>query len=70
MLAVVLLISAAQYLQQRRQKKLDLAYLALLKRVYGESVYAEVQKPPRSVYYYVFQKRYWPDRRPVSVALP
>lgn len=68
--AGLVLISIIQYQNQKRQRELDLAYLALLKRVYGESVYEEIRKAPRSAYYYIFQKRYWPDRRAVSVALP
>ena len=58
-----------QYQREKRKNREDLIFLQTLKAKYGEDVYAEIQKEPHSLYYYLAQKRYFPDNRQV-VKLP
>ena len=60
---------AYQYRRQKKQNLKDLLFLKELKIKYGAEVYLEIQKEPRSLYYYLVQKRYPPDNRQV-VELP
>ncbi len=57
--------------RETRTIKQDGEFLARLEWLYGPAIYKEIKKEPRSLYYYLFQKRYWPEgRRPVAIALP
>ena len=49
-----------QYQRQKKQIQKDSNFLDALKEKYGDGVYAEIQKEPSSIYYYIFQKVYPP----------
>jgi hypothetical protein len=65
----LLTAGAYHYRRQKKQNLKDLLFLKELKIKYGAEVYLEIQKEPRSLYYYLVQKRYPPDNRQV-VELP
>jgi hypothetical protein len=65
----VVTLGAWQYQRQKGQNRRDVIFLETLKARYGEGVYSEIQEEPRSLYYYLAQKRYPPDNRQV-VKLP
>jgi len=58
-----------QYQMQKKQNQKDLIFLEALKDKYGRAVYSDIQKEPRSLFYYVVQKRYPPFNRQ-SISLP
>jgi hypothetical protein len=58
-----------QYQMQKKQNQKDLIFLEVLKDKYGRDVYTAIQEEPRSLFYYVVQKRYPPFNRQ-SISLP
>ena len=67
--AAISAVSIYQFRAKKRQAGEDSVFLATLKARYGATVYADIQKLPHSLAYYVFQKRFPPFNRK-AVKLP
>jgi hypothetical protein len=66
------LLGIAAWDQRRRKlmRERDQEFLDQFRAKYGPYIYREIQKEPSSLYYYLFQKRYFPNQRHGSDLLP